>query len=70
MAEDILKDEKYANLHGIPLHELKKVNIGAVPIGRYVHPKEVGYLALYLASDYASAITGQSINVDGGICMH
>ena len=51
MAENILKDEKYASLHGIPLHELKKTNIEAVPIGRFVHPKEVGYLALYLASD-------------------
>lgn len=70
MAEDILKDEKYASLHGIPVHELKKVNIEAVPIGRYVHPKEVGYLTLYLASGYADAITGQSINIDGGLCMH
>ncbi len=70
MAEDILKDEKYASLHGIPVHELKKVNIEAVPIGRYVHPKEVGYLTLYLASSYADAITGQSINICGGICMH
>lgn len=70
MAENILNDEKYASLHNIPVHELKEVNIGAVPIGRYVHPKEVGYLALYLASDYASAITGQAINIDGGICMH
>ena len=70
MAEDILKDEKYASLHGIPVHELKKVNIEAVPIGRYVHPKEVGYLTLYLASGYADAITGQSINICGGICMH
>lgn len=70
MAEKILHDEKYAALHGIPLHELKKTNIEAVPIGRFVHPKEVGYLALYLASDYASAITGQSINICGGLCMH
>ena len=70
MAEDILKDEKFASLHGIPIHELKETSIQAVPIGRYVHPKEVGYLALYLASDYASAITGQSINICGGVCMH
>ncbi len=70
MAEDILKDEKYAKLHKIPLNELKTSSLEAVPIGRYIHPKEIGYLALYLASDYANGITGQSINLCGGLCMH
>lgn len=70
MAEEVLHDEKYAKYHNIPFGELKTSCIEAVPIGRYVHPKEVGYLALYLASDYASAITGQSINICGGLCMH
>lgn len=70
MAEDILHDEKYASLTGIPKEELKTTSLEAVPIGRYVHPKEVGYLALYLASEYANAITGQSINICGGLCMH
>ena len=70
MAENILHDEKYASLLEIPVSELKKTSLSAIPIGRYVHPKEVGYLALYLASDYASAITGQAINICGGLCMH
>ena len=70
MAEGILQDEKYASLAGIPKEELKATSLEAVPIGRYVHPKEVGYLALYLSSEYASAITGQSINICGGLCMH
>lgn len=70
MAEDALHDAKYAKHYDIPLDKFKTSSIEAVPIGRYVHPKEVGYLALYLASDYASAITGQSINICGGLCMH
>ncbi len=70
MALDILNDDKYASLHQIPKEELEETSLQAVPIGRFVHPKEVGYLALYLASEYASAITGQSINVCGGLCMH
>ena len=70
MAEDILHDEKYAELHHIPFNEIKEVSLKAVPIGRYIHPKEVGYLAAYLSSEYASAITGQSINICGGTCMH
>ena len=70
MAEEVLHDPKYAKYHDIPFGELKTSCIEAVPIGRYIHPKEIAYLALYLASDYASAITGQSINIDGGLCMH
>ncbi len=70
MAEDILHDEKYAKLIGINKEDLKASSLEAVPIGRYIHPKEVAYLALYLASNYSNAITGQSLNVDGGLCMH
>ena len=70
MAEDILHDKKYAEFHNVPVQEFKTSCIEAVPIGRYIHPKEVAYLALYLVSDYASAITGQAINIDGGLCMH
>jgi len=30
-------------------------------------PNDVGYLATYLCSDYASYINGQFISVDGGM---
>jgi NAD(P)-dependent dehydrogenase (short-subunit alcohol dehydrogenase family) len=35
-------------------------------LGRMVKPEEVGALAVFLASDNASAITGQTINIDAG----
>jgi NAD(P)-dependent dehydrogenase (short-subunit alcohol dehydrogenase family) len=38
----------------------------AVPLGRYGKPEEAAALALFLASDDASYITGQTISVDGG----
>ncbi|MBI2361691.1 MAG: SDR family oxidoreductase [Deltaproteobacteria bacterium] len=39
------------------------------PQGRLIDPKEVGDLALMLASNAAGGITGQAINVDGGAVM-
>lgn len=37
-----------------------------VPLGRLIEPEEVASLALFLASDEASAITGATYLVDGG----
>jgi dehydrogenase/reductase SDR family member 4 len=36
------------------------------PIRRIGQPDEIGYLALYLASDEASFVTGQTFVIDGG----
>ena len=39
---------------------------GLTPLGRRLEPDEIASLAVYLASDEAGAINGQSINVCGG----
>ena len=38
----------------------------AVPIGRMIEPEDIADLIVFLASNRAGAITGQSIAVDGG----
>jgi len=41
-----------------------------IPIGRPNDPEDVAAMALFLASPGARNITGQAINVDGGIMQH
>jgi NAD(P)-dependent dehydrogenase (short-subunit alcohol dehydrogenase family) len=38
-----------------------------IPLGRVGRPEEFAAIALFLASDAASYITGTAINVDGGM---
>ena len=40
------------------------------PKQRLLEPEEVGDMAVFLASDAAGGITGQSVNVNGGSVMH
>jgi 3-oxoacyl-[acyl-carrier protein] reductase len=38
-----------------------------IPLGRYGLPEEIAAAVVFLASEKASFITGQAINVDGGM---
>ena len=43
--------------------------LAAVPLGRIAQPTEVVATILYLLSDASSYVTGETLNVDGGIAM-
>jgi len=40
-----------------------------IPLGRIGSPDDIAATALFLASDEAGYITGQTITVDGGMVM-
>ena len=46
-----------------------KTLAGLHPIGRYATPEEVAGVAVFLASDKASFVTGAILPVDGGMTM-
>ena len=41
-----------------------------VPLGRWQEPSDVADMVVFLSSDRAAQVTGQTINVDGGFVMH
>ncbi len=49
-----------------PTHPMSKL-VAKIPMGRMGQPREVALLALFLASDESSFITGANIVIDGGL---
>ena len=50
--------------------KLREAYRRAVPIGRLGKPEDIAGAVLFLASDDADFITGQTISVSGGLTMH
>ena len=69
---DLLRDwmERVAAEEGISLEEKRAGLTQDVPLRTFSATEDVAHLALFLASDHARTITGQSIAVDaGGVMM-
>jgi len=50
--------------------EKKRERASLVPLGRLGTPQDVAYACLFLASPWADYITGETINVNGGLYIH
>jgi NAD(P)-dependent dehydrogenase (short-subunit alcohol dehydrogenase family) len=48
---------------------IRKRWMAGIPMGRFQEPEHVARVAMFLASDDASEMTGQAINVTGGMVM-
>ena len=49
--------------------KIKEESLKQIPLGKYGTPEDVANLAAFLVSEQAAYITGQVINVDGGMVM-
>lgn len=65
VAPGFIETEMTASLKEEVIEEYKKL----IPLKRMGTPSDVANLCLFLASEYASYITGQVIQVDGGMLM-
>jgi len=62
--------EGIAPLRGIETDEYARSRLGMVPLGRLADPREVAEVIVFLLSDAASYMTGQSVNVTGGMITY
>ena len=56
-----------AQNEGLSVEEMTRRRNALIPLGRANDPEDVAALAVFLASPAARNITGQSLNVDGGL---
>ncbi len=59
-----------AKLRNMTPAQVKGEYIAQTPLGRLCLPEDVAKVVLFLASPAADFMTGQAINVTGGICTH
>lgn len=59
--------ERKAEENKIPYEEMYERAVANVPLRRANEPEDVAAMVVYLASDGARNVTGQTINIDGGL---
>lgn len=57
-------------LRGMTPDAVREEYVKQTPLGRLCQPEDVARVVLFLASPDADFMTGQAVNVTGGICTH
>ncbi|NQT75448.1 MAG: 3-oxoacyl-[acyl-carrier-protein] reductase [Candidatus Omnitrophica bacterium] len=65
IAPGFIKTEMTARLPD----DIQKKMLSGIPLGRFGEPKDVADLVLFLSSESSSYITGQVVQIDGGMLM-
>jgi len=59
--------ESDAKLRGITFEEMKEIELSEIPLKRYGYGFDYAGAIMWLASESGSYVTGQSININGGL---
>lgn len=59
--------EADAKARGITVEEMKAIELEQIPLGRYGYGKDMAGAIMWLASESGSYVTGQLININGGL---
>lgn len=70
MARAQLNDEKWCKLNQLEVSQSEEIARLSVPQKRLIQPEEVAHLVAFLCSENARGITGQSINICGGLSLN
>jgi len=70
MARAQLNDEKWCALNNLEVSQSEEIARLSVPQRRLIQPEEVAHLVSFLCSENARGITGQSINICGGLSLN
>ena len=70
MAREQLNRGNGAELNAIPVADSEEIARLSVPQKRLIQPEEVASLVAYLCTEGARGITGQAINICGGLSLH
>lgn len=57
----------FSDTLGVPLGSAEQAQVGLTPLGRMAAPEDMVQAAIFFASDGAAYVTGQTLNVDGGM---
>jgi NAD(P)-dependent dehydrogenase (short-subunit alcohol dehydrogenase family) len=55
-----------ATQQGVSVEEARRRGEARIPMGRYANPEDIARMAVFLASDQASYVTGAIVPMDGG----
>jgi NAD(P)-dependent dehydrogenase (short-subunit alcohol dehydrogenase family) len=55
---------------GTSPEEVSRQRLAQIPLGRWEQPEDVARVVGFLASDKSAYITGEAVNVSGGLVMH
>jgi NAD(P)-dependent dehydrogenase (short-subunit alcohol dehydrogenase family) len=62
--------DQLSTTKGITRDQAWQEFVDGIPLGRPQEPEDIGETVAFLASDHARNMTGQGINVTGGMQLH